>query len=199
MSFLKHIFSGALFSFFKTSIKDGFEQYLLISNLQKRYPSAKIDGDVKIVSPQNIYLSSGVKIDKGCYLNAGGINHYGRDGNITLGDHVIIGYNSILFAGGGKIVLGSLVRLGIGCIISAMSEDSFANPEATPENHEHIHEIVIIGNNCMIGGGAIILGGTTLGDNCIVGSGAVVKGKYPDHTTLIGNPARAIPRLPFQK
>ncbi len=199
MSVIKYIWSGELLRYLSSSVRSGFEQYSLIKQLNNRFPKAKIDNQIKLVSPHLIELSEGVKIDRNCYLNAGGVNYCGKDGRIYIGKDVIVGYNCILFAGGGEIEISQYTRVGIGCIISAQSEDSFANPEVRPDNHQHIFEKVVIGKNCLIAGGAIILGGTTLGDNCIVGSGAVVKGKYPDHTTLIGNPARAIPRLPFQK
>jgi len=199
MSKLKYLFSGELLGFFKSAISQGFEQYIQIKRLQDRFPKAKLNGHIKLVSPENIHLANGVKIDSGCYLNAGGIKICGRDGKIQIDHDVIVGYNSILYAGGGEIEIHSLARIGIGSIISAQSEDSFANPEVKPDQHSHVFEKAVIGKNCLVAGGAIILGGTELGENCIVGSGAVVKGKYPAHTTLIGNPARAIPRLPFQK
>ena len=72
----------------------------------------------------------------------------------------------ILFAGGGEIEISQYTRVGIGCIISAQSEDSFANPEVRPDNHQHIFEKVVIGKNCLIAGGAIILGGTTFSNMC---------------------------------
>lgn len=41
---------------------------------------------------------------------------------------------------------------------------------------------ISIGEDCWIGGGAIILPGTTIGDRCVIGAGAVVsKAIPPDH------------------
>src|SRR5690606_23251584 len=49
-----------------------------------------------------------------------------------------------------------------------------------------------IGNDCFIGAKASILPGTVIGNNVIVGAGAVVKGRIPDNSMVIGNPAKII-------
>lgn len=49
-----------------------------------------------------------------------------------------------------------------------------------------------IGNNCFIGIRAIILPGTTIGDNTIIGAGAVVKGNIPNGVIVVGNPGKII-------
>jgi maltose O-acetyltransferase len=53
---------------------------------------------------------------------------------------------------------------------------------------------VHIGDDAWIGGGAIILGGVRIGDRAIVGAGAVVTRDVAAGTTVVGNPARPIPR-----
>ena len=49
-----------------------------------------------------------------------------------------------------------------------------------------------IGDNTLIGMGAIILNGASIGKNCIIGAGAVVRGKIPDGSVVIGNPAQIV-------
>lgn len=46
-----------------------------------------------------------------------------------------------------------------------------------------------IGNDVVIGAGAIILGPIHIGDNSRVGAGAVVTKSVPEETTVVGNPA----------
>jgi virginiamycin A acetyltransferase len=50
----------------------------------------------------------------------------------------------------------------------------------------------VIGNDCWIGAGAMILPGVRLGDGVIVGAGAVVSGHVPDFHIVAGNPAVSI-------
>lgn len=51
---------------------------------------------------------------------------------------------------------------------------------------------VIIGKNCFVGAGVIILPGSIIGDNVIVGAGSVVKGKIKSNNVITGNPAKSI-------
>lgn len=48
---------------------------------------------------------------------------------------------------------------------------------------------VTIGDDCWIGGGAIILPGVTIGSRCIIGAGAVVTRDVPDDSVALASPA----------
>lgn len=50
----------------------------------------------------------------------------------------------------------------------------------------------VIGKNCFIGAGAIILPNVTIGDEVIVGAGSVVTKDIPSNSAVGGNPARII-------
>ena len=54
-----------------------------------------------------------------------------------------------------------------------------------------------IGDNSLIGMGAVMLNGSKVGNNCLVGAGAVVtEGKtFPDNSLIVGAPARVIRSL----
>jgi carbonic anhydrase/acetyltransferase-like protein (isoleucine patch superfamily) len=60
------------------------------------------------------------------------------------------------------------------------------------------HNVVLhgctIGDNCLVGMGAIMLNGSRIGRNCLVGAGALItEGKeFPDNALIVGSPARAI-------
>ena len=55
----------------------------------------------------------------------------------------------------------------------------------------------IVGDNSLIGMGAILLNGSKIGKNSLVGAGALVtEGKtFPDNSLIVGAPARAIRTL----
>ena len=50
-----------------------------------------------------------------------------------------------------------------------------------------------IGDNALIGMGAIILNGATIGNNCIVGAGALVTQNkvFPDNSLILGSPCQS--------
>ena len=49
-----------------------------------------------------------------------------------------------------------------------------------------------VGNNVHIGWNAIIMLGVTIGDNCVIGCGAVVTRDVPDDSVVAGVPAKVI-------
>jgi acetyltransferase-like isoleucine patch superfamily enzyme len=51
---------------------------------------------------------------------------------------------------------------------------------------------VVIGANCYIGTGVIVLPGTTVGDGAVIGAGAVICDDIPAGVVAVGVPARAI-------
>ena len=55
-------------------------------------------------------------------------------------------------------------------------------------------DMVVIGDDVIVYAGAKIIGGITIGDNCIIGAGAVVTKDVPDNCTVVGNPARIVKR-----
>ena len=60
------------------------------------------------------------------------------------------------------------------------------------------HKVVLhgctIGDNSLIGMGAILLNGARIGANCLVGAGALItEGKeFPDNSVILGAPAKAV-------
>lgn len=54
---------------------------------------------------------------------------------------------------------------------------------------------VTIGDDCWIGGGAIICPGVTIGNRCVIGAGAVVTKDIPDDSLAVGNPAKVIRKI----
>jgi len=51
-----------------------------------------------------------------------------------------------------------------------------------------------VGNNVILGAGAKVLGSIKIGDFCRVGAGSVVVQDVPEHSTVIGVPARIVRR-----
>ena len=51
---------------------------------------------------------------------------------------------------------------------------------------------VVIGKRVFVGAGAIILPGTRIGDDSIIGAGAVVRGGVPPNSLVVGNPGKVV-------
>jgi maltose O-acetyltransferase len=51
---------------------------------------------------------------------------------------------------------------------------------------------VVVGDDCYIGAGALVLPGSTVGAGAVIGAGAVVRGAIPEGVVAAGNPARSV-------
>lgn len=60
---------------------------------------------------------------------------------------------------------------------------------------------IVIGNNCFIGEGVVILPNTFVGDNSIIGANTIIKGNYPPNSVIAGCPGKVISTIDefFQK
>jgi carbonic anhydrase/acetyltransferase-like protein (isoleucine patch superfamily) len=113
----------------------------------------------------------------------------GRDVGIWFGA-VLRGDNELIEIGEGSNIqehamlhtdIGHPLRVGRGCTIG----------------HRAILHGCVIGDDSLVGMGAIILNGARIGSGCLVGAGALVtEGKeFPDHSLIVGTPAKAIRTL----
>ena len=57
---------------------------------------------------------------------------------------------------------------------------------------EVAHKAPRIGSGCLIGAGAVLVGGITVGDHVKIGAGAVVSTDIPDGCTVVAQPPRII-------
>ena len=54
---------------------------------------------------------------------------------------------------------------------------------------------ITVGNNVHIGSNTIVMPGAKIGNNCIIGCGAIVTGCIPDNSIAVGVPARVIENI----
>ena len=110
--------------------------------------------------------------------------------NIYVGEKVFFNFNCVLLDVM-PIRIGSHVMFGPNVQIYTATHPLDAQERRKgPEFAKSIS----IGNDCWIGGSAIISPGITIGDRCIIGAGAVVTKDVPADTIVAGNPAKPIVR-----
>ena len=54
---------------------------------------------------------------------------------------------------------------------------------------------IVLGKNIWVGSNATILQGVTIGDNAVIGAGAVVTGDIPADTVAVGVPAKVVKHI----
>ena len=119
-----------------------------------------------------------------------------------LGDVKIDEGSSIWF---GAVIRGDInyIRIGKSSNIqdNATLHIDAKNPihigDYTTIGHNAVVHGCIIGDNCLIGMGSIVLNGATIGDNCIIGAGAVVteNSVIPLNSLVIGIPGKIIRQI----
>jgi acetyltransferase-like isoleucine patch superfamily enzyme len=115
-----------------------------------------------------------------------------KGGRLAVGDDVAIAQNV-------HITCGKSLTIGAGCRI-------LPNVIVTDIAHEYrsVHvplrhqpdrmSRVVIGDNCIIGAGAVVLPGVELGNNCVVGANAVVRGNFAPFSVIAGPRANRVGR-----
>ncbi|MDO9426716.1 MAG: sugar O-acetyltransferase [Methylobacterium sp.] len=110
--------------------------------------------------------------------------------HITLEDHVFLNFGCVILDCA-PVHIGARTQIGPGVqILTADHPRDAASREAGLEFAQPIR----IGRNVWIGGGALILPGVTVGDHAIIGAGSVVTRDVAEGDTVVGNPARPLPR-----
>jgi len=98
---------------------------------------------------------------------------------------------------GAKIGKGFFIDHGAGVVIGETSEIGenvtlYQGVTLGGTGKEKGKRHPTIGNNVVIGAGAIILGAIEIGENARIGAGAVVTKAVPPNSTVVGNPARIV-------
>ena len=130
----------------------------------------QIDPSAFVASGAAVYGNVVIKKEANVWYNA---TIRSVDDSIIIGEGTNIQDNAVVHTDKGYVVsIGSLVTVGHGAIIHGCS----------------------IGDNSLIGMGAIILNGVKIGNNCIIGAGALVTKNtiIPDNSLVLGSPAKVI-------
>ena len=114
-------------------------------------------------------------------------------GDVSLGENVSIWYGAVLRGDSGRIVVGDNTNIQDNCVL----HEAVTLGKGCSVGHGAILHGCTVGDDCVIGMGAILLDGAVLGDHCLVGAGALVTGKMnaPAGSLLLGNPATVVKPL----
>jgi len=172
----------------KRYLKKEYRMLRTVYEVEQANPTAVFEDSVRIISPDRLHLGKNVYISHNTELHCGGEKWCDFQGKITLGDHVHIGPNCVLW-GAGEIELGPRARLGIGVqLISqtidlkAIKEDSSVLDATAPP---HKFAKITIGEGALVGAGAIITLGVTIGEYSWIPGNCLIKRDIPPHTTIV--------------
>ena len=110
--------------------------------------------------------------------------------NIYLGENVYFNVNCVILDTM-KVEIGNNVFFGPGVQIYTATHPL----EAIERRSVEFSKPVSIGNDCWIGGNAVICPGVKIGNGCVIGAGAIVTKDIPNNSLAVGNPAKVIRKL----
>src|SRR5688572_5558833 len=145
--------------------------------LQRRFNFGNTSGEREILSRLLPNTGNDIHIEPPFFCD------YGY--NIYCGKRVFFNVNCVVLDAA-KITIGARTLIGPAVQIYASTHPTDANLRKSKGLAEEIH----IGEDCWIGGGAIICPGVTIGNGAIIGAGAIVTKNVPPNSLAVGNPAR---------
>ena len=164
-----------------------------------------------LIHKKYLWMGKGIQIKDYVEINA-----LSKEG-IILGDNASIGKYSIIRGTGSLLSLGKGMKIGknfgcgdycfFGCSGGIVIGDDVIlgqNVRFHSQNHNFdridipireqgvVSKGIIVGDNCWIGSGVVILDGVSIGNGCVLGSNALVNKDIPDNSIAVGNPAKII-------
>ena len=118
-------------------------------------------------------------------------------GNVTLAAESSVWFQTVLRADINRIVIGPRSNIQDGAVIHLADDFGAHVGELVTVGHKAILHACTIGDEVLVGMGAIVLDGAEIGPRSIIGAGALVTGgkKFPEGSLILGSPAKAIRTL----
>ena len=118
-------------------------------------------------------------------------------GNVTLAADTSIWFGTVVRGDTESITIGRGSNIQDGSVLHADVGMPLVVGAHVTVGHKVMLHGCTIGDESLIGIGAIVLNGAKIGKNCLVGAGALVtEGKeFPDGSMIIGSPAKAVRQL----
>ncbi len=122
-------------------------------------------------------------------------------GQIRLKPGASIWFGAVLRGDNELIEIGSNSNIQDGCVCHTDMGHPMILGDSCTVGHRAVLHGCTIGENCLIGIGAILLNGSKVGNNCVIGAGALItEGReIPDNSLVIGMPGRRMREVTAQE
>ena len=113
-------------------------------------------------------------------------------GNVTIGVDCSVFFGAVVRAEHDAITIGGGTNIQDNCVLHVDEGFPLSVGQNVTVGHGAILHGCTVGDNTLIGMGAIVLNGAVIGRDCIIGAGALVTGNtvIPDGSLAVGSPAK---------
>jgi carbonic anhydrase/acetyltransferase-like protein (isoleucine patch superfamily) len=115
-------------------------------------------------------------------------------GDVTLDEDASVWFNAVLRGDTEPIRIGARTNIQDGCVLHVDPNFPLTIGVGAVIGHRAIVHGASVGDNTMIGMGAVLLNGVAVGENCIVGASSLLtQGKiFPGGVLIMGSPAKVV-------
>lgn len=113
-------------------------------------------------------------------------------GDVTLGENCSVWYHATVRADRATITIGDNANIQDNCVVHVDAGASVHIGQGVTVGHSAIVHGCTVGDNTLVGMGAILLNDCVIGKNCIIGAGTLVtqNTRIPDGSLVLGNPGK---------
>ena len=118
-------------------------------------------------------------------------------GDIVLEDCVNIWFGVSIRADNDSVLIGARTNIQEGSVLHVDPDFPMRLGRNVTVGHKVMLHGCTIGDESLIGIGAVVLNGARIGKNCLVGAGALVTEdkEFPDGSMILGSPAKVVRML----
>jgi gamma-carbonic anhydrase len=136
------------------------------------------------------FLTKQPRLGKGVYIARGAAVL----GDVTIGDYSSVWYNAVLRGDINRIVVGHHTNVQDNAVLHLADDFPCIVGNLVTVGHSAIVHACRVGDETLVGMGAVILDGAVIGKQCIIGAKALVTQgmKVPAGSMVLGMPAKVV-------
>lgn len=118
-------------------------------------------------------------------------------GDVTIGEQSSVWYHSVLRGDINRIVVGHHTNIQDNAVLHLADDYACLVGNYVTVGHSAIVHACTVGDECLIGMGAVILDGAVIGEQCLIGARALVtqRMQIPAGSLVMGAPAKVVRAL----
>jgi carbonic anhydrase/acetyltransferase-like protein (isoleucine patch superfamily) len=122
-------------------------------------------------------------------------------GDVTVAEEASVWFQAVLRGDIHRIVIGPRSNIQDGAVVHLADDFGVHVGELVTVGHKAILHACTVGDEVLVGMGAIVLDGAEIGARSIIGAGALVTGgkQIPPGSLVIGSPAKVVRTLSLEE
>ncbi len=149
--------------------------------------------DSKLRRQLDTFLKKKPALGRGVYIARGAAVL----GDVTLGDFSSVWYNAVVRGDINRIVVGHHTNIQDNAVLHLADDFACVVGNYVTIGHSAVVHACTVGDETLVGMGAIILDGAVIGEQCLIGARALVTqgANIPAGSLVLGSPAKVVRAL----